>query len=162
METLSNGVGEFRFTDPDVTRAWMRDHKRRDFVDKTCSEADAVARFVKDGDYISFDFSSFTRGPLGLIREIIRQGRRNLWYCAKFTLMESTLLAAAGAISRIDVGFMGLGDSLNRAVEAGTIHVTEWTNGTLTLRHLAGSMGRSEEHTSELQSLRHLVCRLLL
>src|SRR5438045_5359732 len=26
----------------------------------------------------------------------------------------------------------------------------------------AGQMGRSEEHTSELQSLRHLVCRLLL
>src|SRR5205814_8826307 len=25
-----------------------------------------------------------------------------------------------------------------------------------------GSQGRSEEHTSELQSLRHLVCRLLL
>src|ERR1035438_8108182 len=26
----------------------------------------------------------------------------------------------------------------------------------------SGSVGRSEEHTSELQSLRHLVCRLLL
>src|SRR5437899_11187385 len=26
----------------------------------------------------------------------------------------------------------------------------------------AGAIGRSEEHTSELQSLRHLVCRLLL
>src|SRR5438045_8254508 len=26
----------------------------------------------------------------------------------------------------------------------------------------SGAMGRSEEHTSELQSLRHLVCRLLL
>ena len=25
-----------------------------------------------------------------------------------------------------------------------------------------GDVGRSEEHTSELQSLRHLVCRLLL
>jgi acyl CoA:acetate/3-ketoacid CoA transferase alpha subunit len=141
METLASGVGEFRFTDPDVIRAWMRDHKRRDFVDKTSTEADAVARFVKDGDYVSFDFSSFTRGPLGLIREIIRQGRRNLWYCAKFTLMESTLLAAAGAVSRIDVGFMGLGETLNRAVEAGQIQVTEWTNGSLTLRHLAGAMG---------------------
>jgi hypothetical protein len=71
METLSSGTGEFRFTDPDVIRAWTRDHKRRDF--------------------------------LGLIRGIIRQGRRNLSYCAKFTLMESTLLAAAGAVARIDV-----------------------------------------------------------
>ncbi len=141
METLSNGIGEFRFTDPDVIRAWMRDHKSRDFVDKTSTEAEAVSRFVKDGDYISFDFSSFTRGPLCLIREIIRQGRRNLWYCAKFTLMESTLLAAASAVSKIDVGFMGLGETLNRAVEAGQIQVSEWTNGTLTLRHQAGAMG---------------------
>lgn len=141
METLYEGVGEFRFTDPDAVRAWMRDHKRREFVDKTLSDAEAVRRFVADGDYISFDFSSFTRGPLMLVREIIRQGRRDLWYCAKFTLMESTLLAAAGAVSRIDVGFMGLGDTLNRAVEEGKIKVTEWTNGTLTLRHLAGAMG---------------------
>src|SRR5258705_9256246 len=29
-------------------------------------------------------------------------------------------------------------------------------------RDAAGLQGRSEEHTSELQSLRHLVCRLLL
>jgi acyl CoA:acetate/3-ketoacid CoA transferase alpha subunit len=141
MNTLSGGVGEFRFTDPDGVRAWMRDHKRREFVDKTVSESEAVRRLVADGDYVSFDFSSYTRGPLALIREIIRQGRRDLWYCAKFTLMESTLLAAAGACSRIDVGFMGLGETLNRAVEEGKIKVTEWTNGTLTLRHLAGGMG---------------------
>src|SRR5258705_3308629 len=30
------------------------------------------------------------------------------------------------------------------------------------LTALAGTFSRSEEHTSELQSLRHLVCRLLL
>ena len=141
METLHEGAGEFRFTDPDTVRAWMRDHKQREFVDKTLSEAEAVRRFVADGDYVSFDFSSFTRGPLVLIREIIRQGRRDLWYCAKFTLMGSILLAAAGAVSRIDVGFMGLGDTLNHAVEEGRIKVTEWTNGTLTLRHMAGGMG---------------------
>jgi hypothetical protein len=70
METLSSGTGEFRFTGPDVIRAWTRDHKRRDFV--------------------------------GLIREIIPRGRWNLWPCAKFTLVESTPLAAS-TVSRIDV-----------------------------------------------------------
>jgi acyl CoA:acetate/3-ketoacid CoA transferase alpha subunit len=141
MQLLSEGVGEYRFTDPDAIRRWMRDHKRREFVDKTLSAADAVARYVADGDYVSFDFSSFTRGPLGLIREVIRQRKKDLWYCAKFTLMESTLLVAAGACSRIDAGFMGLGETLNRAVEEGRVKVSEWTNGTLTLRHLAGAMG---------------------
>src|SRR5262245_65346679 len=32
----------------------------------------------------------------------------------------------------------------------------------VTIYRPKGSKGRSEEHTSELQSLRHLVCRLLL
>jgi len=141
IEVLTAGVGEYRLQDPDVVRAWMRDHKRRDFADKTTTAREAVSRLVADGDYVSFDFSSFTRGPLVLVREIIRQRRRNLWYSAKFTLMESTLLVTAGACTKIDVGFMGLGDTLNRAVERGDVSVSEWTNGTLTLRHLAGAMG---------------------
>src|ERR1035441_2007161 len=42
-----------------------------------------------------------------------------------------------------------------------------WTRGgtplpTVSFRRLSEPTGRSEEHTSELQSLRHLVCRLLL
>jgi glutaconate CoA-transferase, subunit A len=141
VELLASGVGEYRLHDPDALRAWMRDRKRREFVDKTTTARDAVSRLVEDGDYVSFDFSSYTRGPLGLVREIIRQRRRDLWYCAKFTLMESTLLVGAGAVSKIDVGFMGLGESLNKAVERGEVRVSEWTNGTLTLRHLAGAMG---------------------
>lgn len=141
LEVLAEGVGEFRLQDPDQVRAWMRQQKRRDLVDKTMTAEEAVRRFVADGDYVSFDFSSYTRGPLILIREIIRQRKRDLWYCAKFTLMESTLLVAAGCVSRIDVGFMGLGETLNRAVERGDVTVCEWTNGTLTLRHLAGAMG---------------------
>lgn len=141
MEVLYSGVGEYRFTDPDEMRLWVQEHKTREFVDKTMTAEEAVRRFVKDGDYVSFDFSSFTRGPLVLIREIIRQRRRHLWYCAKFTLIESTLLVAAGCVDHIDVGFMGLGRILNKAVEEGRVKVTEWTNGTLTLRHLAGAMG---------------------
>src|SRR5205814_7549040 len=35
-------------------------------------------------------------------------------------------------------------------------------HGEIVLKPLFGNGGRSEEHTSELQSLRHLVCRLLL
>lgn len=141
MDVLFSGVGEYTVADPDELRGWMREHKRRDMVDKVMSEAEAVGRFVADGDYVSFDFSSFTRGPASLIREIIRQRKRNLWYSAKFTLMESTLLAAGGCLRGIDVGFMGLGGYLTREVAEGRLRVTEWTNGSLTLRHLAGAMG---------------------
>jgi hypothetical protein len=102
VELLATGEGDYRLHDPDTLRAWMRDRKRRELVDKTTTAADAVRRLVVDGDYVSFDFSSLTRGPLVLIREIVRQRRRNLWYCAKFTLVEFALLVAAGACSKID------------------------------------------------------------
>src|SRR5471030_717153 len=39
---------------------------------------------------------------------------------------------------------------------------TSWTTSGCARRRNGRRSGRSEEHTSELQSLRHLVCRLLL
>lgn len=141
MDVLLSGAGEFRVDDPDAVREHMRDRKARTMVNKVMDAAEAVARFVADGDYVSFDFSSFTRGPACMIREIIRQRRVDLWYSAKFTLMESTLLAAGGCLRGLDAGFMGLGNFLGRMVVEGRLKVCEWTNGTLTLRHMAGAMG---------------------
>src|SRR5205814_9603263 len=43
-----------------------------------------------------------------------------------------------------------------------TINIIVWRNPELSLSVPVRPDGRSEEHTSELQSLRHLVCRLLL
>jgi hypothetical protein len=64
VELLATGEGDYRLHDPDALRAWRRDRKRRDFVDKTTIAAEAVSRLFGDGDYVSFDLSSFTRGPL--------------------------------------------------------------------------------------------------
>jgi glutaconate CoA-transferase subunit A len=55
--------------------------------------------------------------------------------------METTLLAVGGCLRGVDVGFLGLGQLIGKWVQEGRIKVTEWTNGTLTLRHLAGAMG---------------------
>lgn len=141
MEVQVSGLGFYRLPDPDGVREWMRRRKERGMVNKLMDEREAVASLVADGDYVSYDFSSFTRGPSSLIREIIRQRKKNLWFCAKFTLMETTLLMAGGCLEGVDVGFLGLGQAIGRAVQEGKIRVSEWTNGTLTLRHLAGAMG---------------------
>lgn len=53
IELLATGEGDYRLHDPDTLRAWMRDRKRRDLVDKTTTAADAVGRLVADGDYVS-------------------------------------------------------------------------------------------------------------
>ncbi|MDQ7779990.1 MAG: CoA transferase [Planctomycetota bacterium] len=141
MDVIMSGAGEVRLSDVDAAREWMRDNKSRAPVDKVMSEHEAVARFVHDGDYVSYDLSSMVRGPMSLEREIVRQRRKNLWLAAKFTLLDSTLLVAGGCVSKIDVGFAGLGRTLFSAIETGKVQVIDWSNGTLALRHLAGAMG---------------------
>src|SRR5262245_63582495 len=56
------------------------------------------------------------------------------------------------------------GDRARRLTSRSDASLRSSSQRTSATSHLCGgrSFGRSEEHTSELQSLRHLVCRLLL
>lgn len=141
MEVLASGKGAFRPPDPEGFREYVRTHKPRGLVDKVMSEQEAVGKYVEDGDYISYDCTMFQRGPSALFREIIRQQIKDLWVGAKFTWMAATMLVAGGCVSRIDVGYQGLGRTLYRAIEEGRVKTTEWTNFAMTTRHLAGAMG---------------------
>lgn len=132
---------EYRFTHPDAFREHVRDRKSRAPVPKLLSAREAVSRFVVDGDYIVYDFSSLTRGPQAMVRELIRQRRKDLWIGAEFTLHETPLLVGAGCASRIDVGFLGYGSYIGEAVCAGKVRAYEWTNGGLALRLLAAARG---------------------
>jgi len=125
----------------DDFRLYVKEHKKRSLVNKLMTDQEAVRKFVSDGDYIAYDFSSLTRGPQTLVREIIRQEKRHLSICAKFTLAESSLLTGAGCVDKIDVGYLGVIPYINRAVEAGKVELQEWTNGSLSLRLTAGAYG---------------------
>jgi acyl CoA:acetate/3-ketoacid CoA transferase alpha subunit len=138
---LAAGMGEFIPPDPDAARSWMREQKSREQRSKVISEKEAISKYVNDGAYLSYDLSSMVRGPMALEREIVRQKRRNLWIAAKFTLLDTTLLVAGSCVSKIDVGFAGLGRTLFSAIENAEVEVIDWSNGTLALRHLAGAMG---------------------
>lgn len=141
MEVIKSGKGPYKFMDPDEMRAWVREKKSRKLKSKVMTCKEAVEKFVKDSDYVSWDFSSFTRGPNIFIREIIRQKRKDLWVAAKFTLIETPLLVAGGCVKKIDVGFAGLGRSFYGAIERGEVETIDYSNGTMALRHLAGAMG---------------------
>src|SRR2546422_6645374 len=56
------------------------------------------------------------------------------------------------------------GGVVQRCRRAVGVHVPDrrWLHGGVVERELHAGAGRSEEHTSELQSRLHLVCRLLL
>jgi len=141
VNVLASGSADVHFVHPDEFRGWVRDRKSREVAQKLMTARDAVAAFVPDGAYVAYDFSSLTRGPQAVVREIIRQRKKRLWTCAEFTLAESSLLAGAGCIARIDVGFLGYGDYISRKVAEGQVAVYEWTNGTLAARILAGARG---------------------
>ncbi len=141
MNIRKEGDIEYRFEHPDDFRRFVRDRKSRKAEPKLFSAREAVSAFVADGDYIVYDFSSLTRGPQALIREVIRQRRKDLWIGAEFTLHETALLTGAGCATRIDVGFLGYGSYIGQAVSCGRVRVFEWTNGGLALRLLAGARG---------------------
>jgi glutaconate CoA-transferase subunit A len=141
MNIRREGDIEYRFEHPDDFRRFVQERKSRKAEPKLRSAKEAVSTYVADGDYIVYDFSSLTRGPQSLIREVIRQRRKDLWIGAEFTLHESALLTGAGCATRIDVGFLGYGGYIGQAVCEGRVRVYEWTNGGLALRLLAGARG---------------------
>ena len=148
MKIRKDGEIEYRFEHPDDFRKFVRDKRSRKPEPKLCSAKDAVSALVSDGDYLVYDFSSLTRGPQSLIREVIRQRRKDLWIAAEFTLHESALLTGAGCVTRIDVGFLGYGSYIGQAVCEGKVRVYDWTNGGLALRMLAGVLPPSAYHSS--------------
>ncbi|HYM14212.1 MAG TPA: CoA-transferase [Dehalococcoidia bacterium] len=141
MRILAEGEAPYLAVDPDGFRAFVRDHKQRALKPKLMSAHDAISRFVADGDYFVFDCNYFQRGPSTLVREVIRQGKRDLWLCGKFSYVDVGLLVGAGCVSRIDCGFFWPGATIDRAVADGRVRVFEYSNVVMTLRLQAGAMG---------------------
>ena len=92
LRVLAEGKGDFLKVDPDGFREYVRDHKNRAMVPKLMSEKEAIEKFVADGDYLVYECNYLQRGPAALIREVIRQGKKDLWLGAKFTWVAAALL----------------------------------------------------------------------
>jgi acyl CoA:acetate/3-ketoacid CoA transferase alpha subunit len=141
MEILDSGIGElFHVPDPDGHRAYIRENKKRALVDKVMTEQEAVKKYVNDGDYLCYDCTMLMRGPSSLVREVIRQKKKNLGLGGRFTYMIVILMAAAGCVNRVDIGYIGVGAVLKRMLDQG-VRIAEWSNSALTMRLLAGSLG---------------------
>jgi len=145
LEVLETGEGVL-FSPPDVEgfRQVARE-KNRALVPKLMTEREAVERLVRDGDYIAVELYGTVRAPLSIVREIVRQGKKNLKLAGQ-GLLEVDFLLAAGLVDALDltyVGYevLGLSNILRRAVESGQVRVTEWSNGALSWRFKAAAMG---------------------
>jgi acyl CoA:acetate/3-ketoacid CoA transferase alpha subunit len=131
--------------DPEGLRAWMRDNKDMTLKRKVMSEAEAVRRFVHDGDYVGFELYGTVRCPLSVVREIVRQGPRRLRLLGQ-GLMDVDFLIAAGLVEAMDITYVGyeaygLSPVLRRAAEKGGLRLVEWSNAALAWRMKAAAMG---------------------
>lgn len=141
LQIIAEGRGEYLKVDPDGYREWVRDHKSRALVPKLMSEKEAVEKLVADGDYVVYECNYLQRGPSALIREIIRQKKKDLWVGAKFTWVSAALLVGGGCASKLDVGFFLFGPVVEQAIREGRVKAFEYSNVVMTNRMMAGAMG---------------------
>ena len=108
MEILESGIGKMiQPFDLDEFREWNRTEKTRKLVDKRMSEQEAISKFVFDGAYIGTELHGSVRCPMSLVRELIRQGKKDLRVCGQGVL-ELDMWLAAGMVKALDITYIGL------------------------------------------------------
>ncbi len=147
MRVIESGVGELiQAPDMNAFREWNRTQKSRKLIDKRMTEAEAIGRFVFDGCYIGTELYGTVRCPMSLVREVVRQGVKDLRVAGQ-GVTELDLWLAAGIVKALDITYIGLevygvSSALRREVESGRVEkVVEWSNAGLSWRFKATAMG---------------------
>jgi glutaconate CoA-transferase subunit A len=106
-----------------------------------------LAARVADGSSLAIGGSFLHRGPFAFIRELIRQGRKNLEVAKQSPGYDIDVLCRAGALARARAGIVamegnfGLAPWYRRAVETGQIRLEEHACATLTAGLRAAAFG---------------------
>jgi glutaconate CoA-transferase subunit A len=145
MRVLESGIGEL-IQPPDVNafREWNR-KKPKGLVDKRMTEADAISRFVHDGDYVGTELYGTVRCPQSLVNEIVRQGKKDLRVAGQ-GVFELDILLGAGLVKSLDHTYIGMevygvSNCLRREVESGRVNCVDWSNAAIAWRFKAAAMG---------------------
>lgn len=114
--------------------------------DKRASLVDAVA-LVSDGMIVALGGGLCARLPMAMVRELIRQGRRDLHLVGSAHSADVDMLVGSGAVRRVEesyVGFeqdLGLAPAYRRAAESGTVEIAESCCVTILTQLRASEMG---------------------
>jgi glutaconate CoA-transferase, subunit A len=134
-----------RLYDFRVARRRLED-KPKSSGEKLTTVEDAVAR-VRDGDTIAVGGCLFSRTPLALVREILRQHRRGLTLARNLMCTEGEFMMVAGAVEKVLTAWMSIGlpwgvsRIMRQYVENRTVALEEWSHLALGLRFRAAAMG---------------------
>lgn len=113
-------------------------------MSKVSSLHDAVAAHVGDGDVVALQNMATQAAPMALVRELIRQEKRNLGLVCLVGGMAVDWLSAAGVIDRfigaaVSMEQFGLCNQYRKAVESGRLRVEELSETALNARLGAGA-----------------------
>lgn len=112
--------------------------------DKMMDLEQAVRDHVHDGDVVALQNMATQAAPMATVREIIRQGKRDLGLVVLVGGIAVDWLSAAGCLSRligaaVSMEQFGLCQRYRKAVEAGQIRVEELSETALNARLGAGA-----------------------
>lgn len=113
---------------------------------RVSSLADAVS-LIRDGDVVAIGGCGNHGRPMALVREIVRQGRRNLHLVGVHGGIDVDLLVGAGCVTRIEMTSVGVGTldaapNLARAMDEGSVEWIRLPETVASERILAGSLKR--------------------
>jgi glutaconate CoA-transferase, subunit A len=120
--------------------------KLRPVADKL-APVEAAMRLVGDGDHLAIGGTLYSRTPMALLFELLRQGRAGLTLSRPLTCYEAELFLVAGAARGIVTSWVGIGlpwgisRVVRELVEDGRATYEEWSHLALGLRYKAGAMG---------------------
>lgn len=115
--------------------------------DKVMSLQEAVSRFVHDGDMIAFGGFSTNRRPYGLVREIIRQGKKDLYIESGAAGGDVDLLIGAGLVKAINIsyiansGFTMVSRRFREAIEKGELPAEDYSLDVQTIAYHGAALG---------------------
>lgn len=116
-------------------------------IDKFMTAGEAVGRFIQDKDQIALGGFTVNRNPMTIAREIIRQGKKNLYLVVHSQGQAMELLIGAGCVRRVELAYGGVarfaptGYRFKKAFLEKRIEVEDYSNYQMTLRFMAGAMG---------------------
>lgn len=118
----------------------------RGLSEKVMSLGEAVGR-IPDGVQVAIGGCHYSRTPMALIWEMIRQGKKGITFSRSITATEGDLLLAAGTTKHIITSWFSAGVTwgvsrvMRHYVQSGEAVYEEWSHMSLGLRYRAGAMG---------------------
>jgi glutaconate CoA-transferase subunit A len=124
--------------------AEQKDHSMRE---KLMPMNEAIDRFVHDGEVVALSSANYDRIAMAAVREIVRQGKRNLTVAKTLCSFDVELLLAAGLVKKIVSSWVSIGvvwgvsKIMRENVETGKVEFEEWSNLGMNLRFASAAMG---------------------